>query len=191
MLRSRRFSVLSSLSCAVATAALTTSVLASPALEGEKHVYLLDKQGNEYPIGRVHFTAADSGSKYSLHMEHERFKDFFLSMKEMKCLEGPELMCHLAYPYDQPRTVTEQELGWLSHDLLFMYKQPAEFGANFWNGVYYQLRIEEGVIKGNAQAVDLNMLASPPDDLSVLPFGEWDREELEPKNRWLPFIEIR
>ena len=100
-------------------------------------------------------------------------------------------MCHLAYPYDQPRTVTEQELGWLSHDLLFMYKQPAEFGANFWNGVYYQLRIEDGVIKGNAQAVDLNMLASPPDDLSVLPFGEWDREELEPKNRWLPFIEIR
>ena len=79
----------------------------------------------------------------------------------------------------------------LSHDLLFMYKQPAEFGANFWNGVYYQLRIEDGVIKGNAQAVDLNMLASPPDDLSILPFGEWDREELEPKNRWLPFIEIR
>ncbi|WP_028294453.1 hypothetical protein [Oceanobacter kriegii] len=192
MLRSSRFSVLSSLSCAaVAAVTLTTSVLANPALEGEKHVYLLDKQGNEYPIGSVHFTAADAGSKYSLHMEHERFKDFFLSMKEMKCLEGPELMCHLAYPYDQPRTVTEQELGWLSHDLLFMYKQPAEFGANFWNGVYYQLRIEGGVIKGNAQAVDLNMLASPPDDLSVLPFGEWDREELEPKNRWLPFIEIR
>lgn len=191
MLRSSRFSVLSSLSCAVAAVTLATSVLASPSLEGEKHVYLLDKQGNEYPIGSVHFMAADSGSKYSLHMEHERFKDFFLSMKEMKCLEGPELMCHLAYPYDQPRTVTEQELGWLSHDLLFMYKQPAEFGANFWNGVYYQLRIEDGVIKGNAQAVDLNMLASPPDDLSVLPFGKWDREELEPKNRWLPFIEIR
>jgi len=191
MLRSSRLSVFSSFSCALATVALTSSVMANPALEGEKHIYLVDKQGVEYPIGTVTFAASDTDIRYSLHMEHERFKDFFLSMKEMKCLEGPELMCHLPYPYQQPRTVTERTLGWLSHDLLFMYKQPAEFGANFWNGVYYQLHVEDGVIKGKAQAVDLNMLASPPDDLSVLPFGEWDREELEPKNRWLPFIEIR
>ncbi|MGB1092733.1 MAG: hypothetical protein ACPGYX_11455, partial [Oceanobacter sp.] len=124
-------------------------------------------------------------------MNHDGFKDFFLSMKEMKCLEGPELMCHLAYPYDQPRTVSADDMSWLAHDLLFMFKQPGEFGANFWNGIYYDMRIENGEIRGTAQAVDLNQLASPPDDLTVPPFGEWDRDELDPKNRWLPYLLIR
>ncbi|MDO6682610.1 hypothetical protein Q4551_09930 [Oceanobacter sp. 5_MG-2023] len=161
------------------------------ALDGEKTIFLIDKKGNAIDIGRVTFDTSGTQISYQLQRHHNKFKDFFLSMKEMKCLEGPELMCHLSYPYTQPHTLTPDNLVWLSHDLLFMYKQPAEFGANFWNGIYYDLRIEDGIIKGTAQAVDLNLLASPPDNLDIPPISAAERDETDPKSRWLPYLEIR
>lgn len=160
-------------------------------LKGEKGIYLLDKKGQEVVVGTVTFTPKSAGSHYKLHMDHDKFRDYFLSMKEMKCLEGPELWCHLAYPYKQPNLVTEDDLSWLSHDLLFMFKKPSEFGANFWNGVYYHMRVEGDQIRGEAQAVDLNLLASPPDDLNVPPMNEGERDELERAKRWLPDLIIR
>ena len=175
---------------------LPLPALASPdsppdALTGKKHLFLVDARNNEIPIGNIQFTPSGAGVRYQLHMEHEQFKDFFLSMKEMKCLEGPELMCHLPYPYEQPRTITPDDLSWLSHDLLFMYKKPNEFGANFWNGIYFDMRLDAGVIKGEAQAVDLNLLAAPPDDLTVPPVNEGERDEIDVTLRWLPYIVIR
>ncbi|MCY0965097.1 hypothetical protein [Parathalassolituus penaei] len=174
--------------------ALIASAVAAyaDALDGNKSVFLIDKKGEATQVGTVAFSSDGGVIHYQLKMDHHgKFKDYFLSMKEMKCLEGPELMCHLSYPYQQPHTVSADDLSWLSHDLLFMFKQPTEFGANFWNGVYYDLTVEDGVIKGTAQAVDLNRLASPPADLTVPPFAEADRDELEITNRWLPYLEIR
>jgi len=156
--------------------------------EGEHRIFLVDKSGERIDIGAVMIT--DKGTGYSLHVDHSGFSDYFLSMKEMKCLEGPELYCHIPYPYDHPTRLSSADLSWLSHDLLFMFKSPKEFGANFWNGVFYNLEVVDGVIKGQAQAVDLNHLASPPDDLTVPPYGEYDRNELDLNARWLPFIEI-
>lgn len=157
--------------------------------EGERRIYLISRSGEQIDIGSLRIT--DGGAGYSLHVDHSGFSDYFLSMKEMKCLEGPELYCHIPYPYDHPASLHSNDLAWLSHDLLFMFKSPKEFGANFWNGIYYKLEVVDGVIKGEAQAVDLNHLASPPDDLSVPPYGEYDRDELDLNARWLPFIEIR
>lgn len=181
-----------------ATASLLTACLCTPLLvqadplEGNKSIYLIDKQGVAIQVGHIDFQPQNGQIQYQLKMDHQgKFKDYFLSMKEMKCLEGPELMCHLAYPYQQPHQVSADDMSWLSHDLLFMYKKPAEFGANFWNGIYYQLSVEGDVIKGEAKAVDLNLLASPPDDLTQPPFGEFEREDLDPKLRWLPLLEIR
>lgn len=173
------------------SSALMSSVASADALNGNKQIFLIDKKQHEILIGTVSFQPADGHIRYSLHMAHERFKDFFLSMKEMKCLEGPELMCHLAYPYQQPNTVTGDDLSWLSHDLLFMFKKKSEFGANFWNGIYYDMRVEGDVIRGEAQAVDLNLLASPPDDLTVPPVNEAERDEIDPTLRWLPNLVIR
>ena len=167
-----------------------TDVLSDPALEGEKRITLLDKTGNRTEIARVIFEPLAQGSRYKLTMAREQFRDYFLSMKEMKCLEGPELWCHLAYPYEQPRIVTADDLRWLEHDLLFMFKTPKEFGANFWNGIYYKLQIEDGMIRGEAQAIDLNALASPPDNLNEPPIGEAERDEVDRDKRWLPMIEI-
>lgn len=171
--------------------ALICGTVSADALDGKKQIFLLDKKGTEIHIGDVTFHKSGEGARYELHMEHEKFRDYFLSMKEMKCLEGPELMCHLAYPYDQPHQVSHDDLSWLSHDLLFMFKKPKEFGANFWNGVYYNMTVEGDVITGYAEAVDLNLLASPPNDLSIPPMNEGERDEIDRLKRWLPDILIR
>ncbi|WP_293267256.1 hypothetical protein [Neptunomonas sp.] len=171
--------------------AASQEALVTAALQGVKSVALLDKNGQRTVIGSITFTPKEGGSEYQLTLEREQFRDYFLSMKEMKCLEGPELWCHLAYPYEQPHKVTVDNLRWLEHDLLFMFKTPKEFGANFWNGIYYKMQIDNGIIKGEAQAVDLNVLASPPDDLSVPPVGEAELDEVDRDKRWLPVIEIR
>ena len=160
-------------------------------LSGTKTINLLTKEGQRIPIGSIEFLPLSDKIHYKLHIDHTRFKDYFLSMKEMKCLEGPELWCHIRYPYKQPHTITTTDLRWLEHDLLFMFKKNKEFGANFWNGVYYALMIKDGVILGEAQAIDLNLLAAPPEDLNT-PFYSHDlRDEIERVQRWLPNIEIR
>ena len=117
-------------------------VHAEPFYQGTKQISLLDNKGKKTLIGSIDFSTKDSTIHYKIHLKHKIFKDYFLSMKEMKCLEGPELWCHLAYPYDNPRNITTTDLSWLSHDLLFMYKKNSEFGANFYNGVYYEFKLE-------------------------------------------------
>ncbi|MCP8690450.1 hypothetical protein [Marinobacterium sedimentorum] len=160
---------------------------------GTRTIYLLDNQGSEYVIGRIELQqqAASDLVTYQLDMDKRRFADHFLSMKEMKCLEGPEHMCFLPYPYDNPHTLSETDLRWLEHDLLFMFKPPSQFGANLWNGVYYQMTVTDGAIEGEARAVDLNQLAAPPDNPAIPPFGIHDINETELEQRWLPRLIIR
>ena len=161
-------------------------------IDGVKDILLQDRLGNEVAIGQIEFTPLNStDSQFRVRLDHSLFKDYFLSMKEMKCLEGPELWCAIPYPYKQPRTVSLTNLRWLEHDLLFMFKKLDSFGANFWNGIYYRLEIEPEQIVGKAHALDLNMLASPPDDMSSPPIGELDIDEPDLDQRWLPFIVIR
>lgn len=167
------------------------AVVAESTLSGDKAVFLVDRQGNPIRIGNIIFKQSSIGSTYVLHIDHAKFTDYFLSMKEMKCLEGPELWCHIPYPYKQPHRVTSADMRWLEHDLLFMFKQKEVFGANFWNGVYYRLHSEDGVIRGEAQAVDLNLLASPPGDLERPPIDDSVLDEIDPDTRWLPGLEIR
>lgn len=160
--------------------------------EGSRQIYLLQKDGTEQSIGELVFSATPAGAfSYKMTLDHHLFKDYFLSMKEMKCLEGPELWCFIPYPYEQPRTVTADDLRWLEHDLLFMFKKPEAFGANFWNGIYYKMELTDEGIRGTAKALDLNLLASPPDDLSQPPVGEYDIDTADLEKHWLPFIEIR
>ena len=162
-------------------------------MPGTKQVFLLTGKGEEIAIGSVEVKIISGSDNYSyrLLVDHSEFNDYFLSMKEMKCLEGPELWCHLPYPYQHAKTVSNDDLAWLSHDLLFMFKKPSEFGAKFWNGIYYELKVEQGAIIGSARAVDLNLLAAPPDDLTIPPFNEYERHELDPNARWLPKLVIR
>lgn len=166
-------------------------LLAAEPLSGNKHIYLIDIKGNELMIGDVGFSTKADKTYYQMHLDHSVFKDYFLSMKEMKCLEGPELWCHLPYPYLTPREISQTDLSCLAHDLLFMYKKKADFGANFYNGIYYQLSLNDGVITGIAQAVDLNLLASAPDNQTPAPITEAELDDVEENLRWLPKLEIK
>ena len=168
-----------------------SAVRASDALSGQKTIYFIDQEGGAHAGGTVTFTPQGEKVHYELVLDDKKFEVFFLSMKEMKCLEGPELWCNLPYPWHRPQTVTADDLSWLSHDLLFMFKLKTEFATNFWNGIYYDMRVENGIIKGVGQSVDLNLLALKPDDINIPPLDESERDTLYSKKRWLPAIEIR
>lgn len=175
----------------ISCAEQSTLVHADSFYQGTKQISLLDNKGQRLLIGSINFSAQEKTIHYKIHLNHKLFKDYFLSMKEMKCLEGPELWCHLAYPYDNPRDITQTDLTWLSHDFLFMYKKNSEFGANFYNGIYYDFKLESGRLIGTAMGLDLNLLASPPEDKTQPPITVHDIDEIELSNRWLPKIEIR
>jgi len=100
-----------------------TLVNADTFYQGTKEISLLDNKGNRVLIGSINFLAQEAIIHYQMYLGDKLFQDYFLSMKEMKCLEGPELWCHLAYPYNNPQHITKTDLSWLSHDLLFMYKK--------------------------------------------------------------------
>jgi hypothetical protein len=161
-------------------------------LAGTRTVTLHARNGDALKLGTVQFTPqADGRIGFVLAMEREHLKDFFLSMKEFKCAEGPsEILCHVPYPYAQPGTVSTTDLAWLEHSLLFMFKKPSEFGAKLWNGVYFQLRLTDQGLEGTPQAIDLNRISAPPDRLDVPPYRAALRDDMRPDERWFNRLTI-
>ncbi len=172
-------------------ALLATTATAQP-LQGSKTLRLHARDGTAVVLGQVQFTPhADGRSAFQLKLDHAVFKDFFLSMKEFKCVEAPaEVFCHVPYPYPQPGTVARNDLAWLEHSLLFMFKTPAEFGAKLWNGVYYQLKPTATGLEGLPQAVDLNRISAPPDQPSTPPFRRALRDDIPAGARWFQRLTI-
>lgn len=161
-------------------------------LSGTHDVLLHLRDGSELPIGTVSFKPQGERFGFALQMDDKRFKDFFLSMKEFKCLEGSEeILCHVRYPYANPATVTAADLAWLEHALLFFYKRPTEFGAKLWNGVYYRMQLGPGGIVGTPQAIDLGLIASPPANPAIPPYGPDERSEMPAGSRWAERLIIR
>lgn len=180
------------LCCLLVAASLSGEALSSDGFfERNRRVRLIDLNGQKIDIGELIFSAKKLGVvAFKFKPNYDIFTDFFLSMKEMKCLEGPELWCHIPYPHENPQTIEEEDYRWLEHKLIFMFKDKKSFGANFWNGIYYTLKPGNGRLLGTAQHVDLNILAAPPEDVSIPPIGEYDLELVDPKTRWLPSLVI-
>lgn len=173
-------------------ATLLASTATAQPLQGSKTLRLHARDGTAVVLGQVQFTPqADGRSAFQLKLDHAVFKDFFLSMKEFKCVEAPtEVFCHVPYPYPQPGTVAPTDLAWLEHSLLFMFKTPAEFGAKLWNGVYYQLKPTATGLEGLPQAVDLNRISAPPDKPGVPPFRSALRDDIPAGARWFQRLTI-
>ena len=171
-------------------------------LAGPHAVLLHGRDGPPLRLGTVTFTPqADGRSRFVLVMDSECFKDFFLSMKEFKCVEGgAEVFCHVPYPYPQPGTITANaasaasanapDFAWLEHALLFMFKTPADFGAKLWNGVYFHLRLTDTGLVGSPQAVDLNRISAPPEQPGIPPFQPALRDDITPGARWFGRLTI-
>jgi hypothetical protein len=159
-------------------------------LAGSKVIKLQTRDGQNIVLGTVDFKPKGDASTFALHLDHAKMKDFFLSMKEFKCLEGEEIQCHVPYPYPNPGTITRKDLRWLEHSLLFLYKAPKDFGAKLWNGLYYQMQITDRGIVGTPQAVDLGMIGAPPADTSIPPYGPGERSEITSNSRWITGLTI-
>jgi len=170
---------------------LATAAVAQP-LAGSKTLRLHAQDGSAVVLGTVRFTPqADGRSAFALQLDPAAFQDFFLSMKEFKCVQAPaEVFCHVPYPYPQPGSVAPGDLAWLEHSLLFMFKTPSEFGAKLWNGVYYQLRPQGDGLVGTPQAVDLNRISAPPAQAGVPPFRPALRDDIAPSARWFNRLSI-
>lgn len=161
-------------------------------LSGTKTVSLDTREGQAVPIGTVDFRPAGERVGFSLKLDYTRFKDYFLSMREFKCVDGAgETHCHVPYPYNMPGTVTANDLRWLEHALLFLYNTPRDYGAKLANGLYYRMEITADGIVGTPQAVDLAQIGAPPQDPNVPPFAVEDRASFDPGMRWFTRMTIR
>lgn len=160
-------------------------------LAGNKTIVLHARSGQRITLGSVSFQAEGSTTTFKLHLDEQRFKDFFLSMKEFKCLESePEVQCHVPYPYPNPGTVSADNLVWLEHSLLFFYKAPRDFGARLWNGLYYRMELTAQGIVATPQAIDLVQMGAPPEDPAIPPFGSEGRSDITPDSRWFHRLTI-
>lgn len=161
-------------------------------LVGTHSIVLHSRDGQALPLGSVVFTPAGDGRiAFAIEWTSDQFKDYFLSMREFKCVDGQrEVLCHVPYPYPQPATVTATDLAWLEHALLFMLKRPSEFGAKLYNGVYFALELTERGLVGRLQAVDLNFISAPPEQPSVPPFRTALRDDIAPQSRWFNRLTI-
>ena len=100
----------------------------------------------------------------------------------------------MPYPYPQPGTVLvvagTTELAWLEHALLFMFKLPNEFGAKFWNGIYFQLKLTDRGLNGTQQAIHLNRISAPPAQPGVPPYRPALRDDIAPGARFFNRLTI-
>ncbi|MCG2579190.1 hypothetical protein LZ012_19545 [Dechloromonas sp. XY25] len=161
-------------------------------MRGEKTLLIEPRAGSPLRLGTIVFTPAGGLTRFEIKLDHHVFTDYFLSMKEFKCIDGPtEIQCHVPYPYANPRTVSATDLRWLEHELLFLFKAQKEFGAKLWNGLYYSLQLTDGGLVGTPEAVDLTLIGAPPADLTTPPYGPADRSEIAPETRWFPRLLIR
>jgi hypothetical protein len=161
-------------------------------MQGEKNVTAHTRDQQRIVIATVNFTPQSDGTTgFKLTMNHAAFTDYFLSMKEFKCLSSPvEVACHVPYPYRQPARVTPADYAWLEHSLLFLYKLPTEFGAKLWNGIYYKFRLTDKGLVGEPMAIDLNRISAPPDDLGTPPFGPDEKDPIPASARWIESITV-
>ena len=164
-------------------------------LSGRKEITAITRGQQAIAIGSVVFQPLpQGGASVQLRMNPEPFTDHFLSMKEFKCLQGAdEVLCHVPYPYRNPSTVSEADgdYAWLEHQLLFLFKQPRDFGAKLWNGLYFHFTRDAQGLTGTPQAVDLNLISAPPDDLDSPPFGAAMRDMVAPGAHWIERLLIR
>ena len=177
---------------ALVLSCLPNSGYAAWELSGTKAIILTTAEGTRINIGSVEFMpTTESAATFKISLNTATFKDYFLSMREFKCIQGAtELTCHVPYPYVNPRTVRINDLAWLEHSLLFFYKLQSDYGAKLWNGIYFELRSTDAGLVGTPKAIDLNQIAAPPDNTSIPPYGSAQRYDIPSDARWIRSLSI-
>ncbi|MGB0747852.1 MAG: hypothetical protein ACPGO3_03820 [Magnetospiraceae bacterium] len=160
-------------------------------IAGRKTVYLHPVSGDPLAIGTVTLVRDGAGWTFDVALAPEKFEDHFLSMRPFKCLEGDtRYLCHLPYPYAKGQRITANDLTDLEYEFLFIWKAPTDYGIDMWNGVYYRLALAQDRLIGRVHEVNMDLLASPPEDRTTRPITEGDLEPGEPASHWLPMLTI-
>lgn len=174
-------------------ALLAVGFRAPPVLAaGLYDVYLVDAPDDRLRIGTLAIDALDEDDGYRFTLDESVFGDYFLSMRPFHCV-GParQILCYLAYPYENRRRLTRNDLTDLEYDLLFIARSPKDYGIDPWNGRYFQLRWEGDVITGTMLETDLNVLAAPPADGGRRPLADADMVPVAPAaGQWVPRLLI-
>ncbi|MDJ0627675.1 MAG: hypothetical protein QNJ44_05405 [Rhodobacter sp.] len=166
---------------------LAAWAVAADPIHGTRGVFLQDGGGTRIRIADVTF----DGGRYSVSMLEAPFTDHFLSMRPFKCLEGPaKHWCHVPYPYEIARRVTDEDLTDLEYDFLFLWKDATDYGIDMWNGVYYKLEADDGRLVGRLHEMDMDILSAPPEGGNLRPVREVDLEESDPASHWLPVLVV-
>ncbi len=158
---------------------------------GQKLTITLNaNNGDAYDVGWLTIVESrDNGYIYDLTLDDEKFEKHFLSMNPFQCLESPKMMvCHLPYPYQNNRFIAEGNLTDLEYDLLFLHKEPGEYGIDAWNGIYYKMELSEGKITGVLHDVDLNVIKAPPEKENLRPIKEKMLHQANLDKYWLPRV---
>lgn len=168
----------------------STSLVAGD-LTGSKKIYLVSSANELTHFANVEFTPADDKVAYKVSIIDKPFENQFLSMRPFQCVMGKkQVMCHVPYPYEKSGFITESNLTELSYDLLFLHKNPAEYGINLWNGIFYKLELVGKELHGKVYEVDMNTIASPP-ETPELPFTEDQVFEADLDNYVYPKLLIK
>lgn len=158
---------------------------------GSKQVFFEGAGGDNFELGRIEIIRSGETYRFEFSLQESNFSDQFLSMRPFKCIDGKPMYCHLAYPYDKPETFTAKDFGNLEYEFLFIVRSPSEYGIDPYNGRYYVLSLEDGVLRGEAKAVDLNILAAPPDAGVSRPITEAELDFIEIEAERFPRLVIR
>lgn len=167
-------------SLAIAALALWSQAAAAATLPtGKRTITLISADGTKLEAGHVTFAPDADGAAISVVLDAPQFAEEFLSMRPFRCLAGEkESWCHLPYPYQTKARIKSDDLTDLEYALLFLFKPPAGYGIDAWNGLYFRLELApDGSIGGALHEVDLNVLAVPPMAGELRPIA---REALTP-----------
>ena len=159
-------------------------------MSGVKTIALHTRDGATIPIGTIDFKPAGDKTTFTIALDKKKFTVFFLSMRNFDCVEGADVECYVPYPYDNPKTASSKDLNWLADNLLFMYKTKAEHAATMANGIRFDLKSTDHGIAGTPQAVNLDDIASPPQNPAAAPYGPGDREDYPEGSRWVDRLTI-
>jgi hypothetical protein len=166
---------------------------ARPALpDGSKTITLVSASGERQDVGHVTFAKDGDGASFTVKLDAPQFAEEFLSMRPFPCIAGQkETWCHLAYPYDLKSRITPSELTDLEYALLFLFKPPAGYGIDPWNGLYFKMMLaDDGAITGAVHDVNLDPLGVPPKDRSARTINAADLTPSDPETHRFARIEI-
>ena len=145
-------------------------------LDGNYQIVLSGADGGELALGRLNI----EDNQIAINLVDEPFSNHFLSMRPFRCMDlERQMWCHLPYPYEKSATISADDLRTLEYEFLFIHRSATDYGIDAWNGLYFLMSESEGELTGAVREVDLNILASPPENGVVWPITTDDLHESE------------